>query len=114
MLTPFFVGSLIALLLVAFSFGRELYNNYQIDQEIARLEAQKSSLEAEHFSILSLKEQLGSEDYLEGEARLKFGLKREGEQVVVLPEQTAKPTEQKSAPVREERNFRLWIQYFFH
>ncbi|MFH0928049.1 MAG: septum formation initiator family protein [bacterium] len=76
----------IAAIFVSLNFGRELYNNYQVDLEINNLKEKAKSLEAEQLSLASWKEKLESQDFLEAEARMKMGLKKPGENVVIIPE----------------------------
>lgn len=107
----------VAAAFVTMSFGRELYNNYQVDQEISRLKEKTAALQAEKFSILSLKEQFSSQDFLEGEARIKMGLKKPGETAMIIPETQEEEVVTSgfanSLEPKEESNFRKWWNYFF-
>ncbi len=65
--------------------------NLKIDKKRAKLNQQLESLRAEYRVLLEKKEQLqaqasqvGSEDYLEKEARERFNLKKPGEEVVTI------------------------------
>lgn len=52
-----------------------------VDQEAKKVE----ELEAEQARLLEIKERVGSDSFIEKEARDKLGLAREGESIVVLP-----------------------------
>ena len=76
----------LAVLVGLFGLGlaRETLRSRQIDKEIAELEAEAESLRAKNFEITHLTASLDDEEFLEREARLKLGLKKVGEEVVVL------------------------------
>lgn len=107
----------VAALMASAGFAREMYNNYQVDREIKRLEERAKALEAERISILALKERLASQDFLEGEARLKFGLKKPGETAIIIPESRPGSAEELKRDLDDaqgsESNARQWFNYFF-
>lgn len=70
--------------LIGAGFAREIARSHQIDREIAALHEEAERLRTRNFEIASLTRSLGDEDFLEREARLKLGLRKEGERVVVL------------------------------
>lgn len=112
------VLNVVLLFFVVVSFGREYVRNYEIDKEIKNLEAEAQKLESENENILSLVNRLQTADYLEEEARLKLGLKKPGEQVVVIPEpeMDAAAGQEIVLAANEEKepsNPRLWWNYFF-
>jgi len=87
------VVNLLVLFFLFFTFGREFVNNYSIQQEIANLEAEKSSLEAQNLEISALMNSVQTETYIEHEARIKLGLSKPGEKVVVVPDTGETSTE---------------------
>lgn len=70
--------------LVGAGFAREIVRSRQIDREIAALREEAELLRSRNFEIATLTRSLNDEDFLEREARLKLGLRKEGERVVVL------------------------------
>jgi len=117
-LRTFLIINLIVLFLVVLSFGREFVRNYEIDKEIKGLEERAAMLESENQQILQLAERLKTDDYLEEEGRMRLGLKKPGENVVVVsePEDLTVPIQAPSEPSKEDRkisNPRLWLEYFF-
>lgn len=79
------VAALAALALLAGAgFVRELVRSRQIDREIRALHEEAERLRARNFEVARLQSSIGSSEFLEREARLKLGLRKDGEQVVVL------------------------------
>lgn len=107
---------------LVFSFGREFVRDYSIRQEIAALEAEKASLEAENSDITSFMASIQTETYIEREARIKLGLAKPGEQVVVLPssgeanqgqDESGSVVEITMADLSSIANPSKWWYYFF-
>ncbi|MBT5808167.1 septum formation initiator family protein [Candidatus Uhrbacteria bacterium] len=69
---------------LSLSLGREVVRNKTIASEIAVLEAQAGQLITENLAISELQSALQSESFIEREARLKLGMKKPGEGVVVI------------------------------
>jgi len=82
----FLVLNLIFLGFLLFSFGREFARNWEIQQEIKTLETKAENLQIQHSEIESLMTAAGTETFVEREARLKLGLSKSGENVVIIEE----------------------------
>ncbi|MEK7105681.1 MAG: septum formation initiator family protein [Patescibacteria group bacterium] len=92
-LRVFLIINLVILFFLVFSFGREYMKNASIEREIANLQADKEALETQNVELLSLGQTIQTQFFLEKEGRLKYGLRKPGEQlVVVTDEQTNTPT----------------------
>jgi len=114
------VINLIIIFLLGLSFGKEFVRNQQINKEITELEQQAEQLEVRNLEILKLKGDLQSESYIEKEARLRLGLRKPGESVVVIPDENGvDPVLSDINRVRQEMdssetgNPTLWWRYFF-
>jgi len=79
-----FIGILILFCLFSFNFFKEYNRNRQLNNEIKKLEATAKELEAKNLSILNLAEYLDTEQYLESEARTKFGMQKAGEKAIMV------------------------------
>lgn len=129
---------LINLVLVVFlgmSLGREYMRSRDIQTQIDELTAQAEALQAHNLELTELATAFQTESYLEREARLKLGLKKPGETVVIVQEEQgravsendqekANPSEEPSSDPRaaltEEQDALLalanpwkWWYYFF-
>lgn len=78
------IANLVIFSLLVFSFGREFARNYIIQQEIAELTAEKATMEAENSELTTFMSSVQTETYIEQEARIKLGLSKPGESVVIL------------------------------
>lgn len=83
------VINLVVIALLSVSLGREMIRSQAIDAQIADLQAQADTLAARNIEISELKTALQTESYIEREARLKLGMKKPGESVVVIQEDMA-------------------------
>lgn len=74
-------------LFVTFSVAiiRELVNSHNVRQQVARLEQEVTSEEQRQQQLQDLIDYLGSPTFQEQEARLKLGLKKSDERVIVVP-----------------------------
>lgn len=83
----FYIVNFVLIILVGVSFGREVVHSRDISIRIATLKKQQQELQAEHLAITDLKDAVQTETFVEGEARLKLGLKKPGENLVILKDQ---------------------------
>lgn len=77
----------INLLLVSFlgwTLGREYLQNREIRNEIAELQTQADALAARNIQLGELQTAVQTQSFIEREARLKLGMKKPGEAVVVI------------------------------
>lgn len=79
-----FCAVLVILIFVSVSLFREIMRNRTIDKEIRKIEEEAERLETRNLEILELVKELEDMDFLEKEARLKLGLQKPGEKVVVI------------------------------
>lgn len=110
----FLVLTLIILVYVAITLGRQTYRKYQTEKEVSSLEEQISQIERDNLKLSELLGYFQKESFKEKEARAKLNFKKPGEKVIILA-----PSEE--APVKEEElqeeekisNPRKWWGYFF-
>ena len=80
----FLIITLSVFALISISLIKEFYRSYQINKEIENLQNEILALEGENQEIADFVEYLKTDAYFEQQARLKFGLKSDGEKVIVL------------------------------
>jgi cell division protein FtsB len=122
--------NLVIIVLLSLSLGREVVRNYEIQSEIYQLQAQAESLAVKNSEISELYTAIQTESYIEREARLKLGMKKPGESVVVVQdagqERVVSETEEgqvlesggilfiEDVPREEVANVYKWWYYFFN
>ena len=74
----------VLILLVVFTFGREMIRSHDIDQQILSLKKQSIALQTQNTAISELHDAVQTESFIEREARLKLGLKKPGETFVIV------------------------------
>ena len=107
-------------------FVRVTYKKYQMTKEIGELKVEIEKLQQKNQDLVALIESSNDQAFLEEEARRRFNLKREGEEVVILlkpetiennqsSEQNLGSSGTKLNPEteKEESNLSKWWRYFF-
>lgn len=80
------IVSFLVMVFLGFSLSREVVRSRAIGAEIAQLQAQADDLAAQNIDLSELRTAMQTESYIEREARLKLGMKKSGETVVVVQE----------------------------
>ncbi len=83
------VVNLFVVVFLGMSLGREVVRSTSITSEISSLQEEADSLVARNIKISELKTAMQTESYIEREARLKLGLKKPGEKVVVIQDEAS-------------------------
>lgn len=108
-------GLAIFAILAGVAFIRETIRTQQIDNEIDTMRKEAEHLRIRNFEISKLESSLSSGEFLEREARMKLGLQKEGEQVVVVQKEV-RPASNVIEPDSAERmdwsNTKKWWTYF--
>ena len=120
-----FLTSKIALLvgcavvvLVIVATVREAQRRRSIQGEIRAIEDEIARIEQQRERLTDLVEHAGSPEFLEREARLRLGLQRPGETVLIVPDAaTSAGAVGEGSPEPVEAppsNLRKWWRYIFH
>lgn len=80
----FVLANIIVIALLGMAFGREIVRSRAIDADISNLQNRIDTLSSRNFELAQLQNALGTESFIEREARLKLGLKKPGESVIVI------------------------------
>lgn len=80
----FYILNILLIMIISVSLTREFIHSRDIRAQITQLQKQAESLEAKQLAITELKNIVETESYAEQEARLKLGLKKPGESLVIL------------------------------
>ncbi|MEK7558010.1 MAG: septum formation initiator family protein [Patescibacteria group bacterium] len=123
-----FLG-LIVIVLISFPLAKNISNRYKVNHEIKELEKEIANLENKNSNFKDLVSYLESNQFVEEQARLKLGLKKEGEDVVVIKNGLDNKIENnltatsssifnipgldKANLVNSISNLQKWLKYFF-
>lgn len=108
----FLLGAFVIAAILAVSFGRAFYKDYEIRQQIKALQTRVDELERKKLESLSLLGYVKSEAYVEDVARQQLGLKKPGERVIIVDAATStglRPTVEGEAVVP---SWKKWWWYF--
>ena len=113
--------------LIIASTARETYREWRVDQEIDGLRGQVEQLEGKRLSLVDTLARLNSDETLDREARIRLGMRKPGERVIILEgmeqgksmvwqdDLSGAPTSSARALERNNTsNPRKWMAYFFH
>lgn len=113
----FLLIGVVILILFSVSLSKEVIRRYEVNREIRELEKEVAELEKQNTELTQLEQFLNTERFQEQEARLKLGLAKPGEKVIVIPgvSEEKLPKEELSAPSNNEElsNPHKWWNYFF-
>jgi len=102
-----------------------IYKNYKkqskINQEIEDIESEISAIDQKNNELKEMIDYLNSDEFVLERARLNLNFKREGEEVVVIPDKNNKKNEEKTPysikpgtnQAKEDSNPIKWFKYFF-
>lgn len=112
-----FFGLIVVLLVVIFSLVRSLLGYLKLDDRFLLAENEVKKLEEENSSLGTTLYEEDKDFVMEKELRESLGFSREGEVVVVLPDDLVNKTieERKQEETREEQlpNWKKWWNLFF-
>ncbi len=112
----FFLLVLALLLVLGRAVARELSANLKLRRELAKLKAEVAELEGKSQTLAGQFEALQRPLAVEYEARLKYGLRRVGERVLIVPEDASTKEQEEGEEAKTGqrwlKNLRAWWKYF--
>lgn len=114
----FLLVLIIILIFITLNLSQNYSKNKEVNEEIASLRQEISDLEQENLQFQELINYFNSDAYIEEKARIDLGLKKQGEQVVVvtgdISEQIAQQTEGIAKTTNSNKsNPEKWWDHFF-
>lgn len=110
----FLFGAFLIALILAISFGRAFYKDYEIRQQIKTLQAQVDELERKRLESIDLLSYVKSDAYAEDVGRRELNLKKSNERVIMVD--TSQAATSSAVSVEEQRaapSWKKWWNYFF-
>ena len=113
----FLLGAICLVLLIIFNYGRAYYHNYQVRQEIIRLEDEVRRLQSKRLETLEILKYIQSPAFVEERARLELNLVKPGEKMALTTTTPFAGLNRQKPPamIEQERlaNPAKWWKYFF-
>ncbi len=117
----------VIVLLVSWSGVRVIEINYQLQQQLSRMEEQNKLRQLENANKNLENQYYQSNQYLELQARKQFGKAAPGETLLLVPKNVAlahtidlpqkdQQTQTAETPAKPfyQQNFEAWMRFFFH
>ncbi len=108
----------VLLILISIPLAKNVSKKHEIDSEVRALEEEIVSLQKKNLEMEKLINEHSTSDFVEGIARLNLGLKKEGEEVVVVKRSEnndiveVSNSEIEFVGEKEDSNPKKWLKYF--
>jgi len=114
----FLLGIFVFVVLIIFVFVRAYYRDYQVKQEINRLQDEVRQLGSKKSEILDLLKFAQSSDFVEQQARTQLNLVKPGEQATIITpssgsQNNTRQENEKMIKSDHVSNPLKWWKYFF-
>lgn len=113
----FILASVLIIIFLGTNLGREFYRKYQIQKEIDSLKGDINSLEKNNYKLSQLIDYCETDEYKEAQARERFNLGKEGENLIVMIEPNSNEVEieieKRINDSKKLPNYKKWWNYFF-
>lgn len=119
MLKRVLFANLVLFGILAYGFSGEYFRNRALEVEIERLESQAQTIESRNSELAELGKRFANPEAIEREARVKLGLRKPGESVIILQGETPAADERTTDDDSRSngaalKNPQKWWRYFFH
>ena len=110
----YFLGLGAFCLIIIMAVGRGYWQKREVDQDIVRLKSEINGIESSNKDLSQLLEYLKSDDFVVQEAKLKLGMQKPSEHLVVINDlNQGRPNLAASLPEAKLSNPQKWLRYFF-
>ncbi|MBI5622017.1 septum formation initiator family protein [Candidatus Falkowbacteria bacterium] len=107
------IGGTVLIFLIA-AFGRGFSQRYALEQQVKSLQTDINGLESKNQEFQQMIGYFDTENFTEAEARLKLGLKKPGEAVVVITQNGSGGASANGEMAEQLSNPAKWWYYFLH
>lgn len=113
----FLFASVIVAAMVMFSYGRTYYQDYQVRQEIKRLQEDASKLETKKIELLEALRYVQSSSFVEEKARTELNMAKVGEKTLIIQSTTNpaihdRQTNKTVLNLKSVSNYKKWWNLF--
>jgi len=110
----FVVFCLFLFIFLLFGLAKGTIRSYRVNAEVDQLQSEINRLDKQNQDFEQLVKYLNTDTFIEQEAKLKLGLKKANENLVIIPDSEI-PIKEKNAVTEENKsNPEKWWAYFFN
>lgn len=112
-----FVIAVILLCFLMFTVFKVLVQKHNVNNEVSRLKIELQDLEKEQGGLIQMLEYFQSDEFVKQEGKIKFGLRDQGENLVVISDKSTAKNEIKFIDNVDDlriSNWKKWLNYFFN
>ncbi len=110
----FLVFCLFIFLFILAGLAKGTVRNYKVDTEITLLQQEIDRFDSQNQDFEQLVEYLKTDTFIEQEAKLKLGLKKENENLVIIPDSEVGAGNEAPKTEQKRANWQKWVEYFFN
>lgn len=109
----FWAVAVLALGAIGYGLGKSIVRRLEIEHEVGVLQHDIDQLQSKNDELQRLINYFSTPEYKEREARLRLGLQKPGENVVIIPGLDAAGGAEAGTAAGDRPNWRRWFDYFF-
>jgi len=110
----FVVFCLFLFIILLFGLAKGIIKSNQVSAEAKQLQDDISRLDKQNQDFAQLEKYLNTDTFIEQEAKLKLGLKKENENLVIIPDSEISVKDTKVGNEQTKSNPAKWWAYFFN
>lgn len=110
----FVVFCLFLFIFILFGLAKGMLRSHKVSAEVSQLETEINRLEKQNQDFDQLVKYLNTDTFIEQEAKLKLGLKKANENLVIIPDSEIPDKEDIVVNLENKSNPEKWWAYFFN
>ena len=111
----FVVFCLFLFIFILFGLAKGTLKSHKVSAEVDQLQAEINRLETQNQDFEQLVKYLNTDTFIEQEAKLKLGLKKANENLVIIPDSEIPGSfDAKKTEAAATSNLEKWLAYFFN
>jgi cell division protein FtsB len=110
----FVIFCLFVFLFILFGLAKGTIRSHKVSAEVVQLQTEINRLENQNQDFEQLVKYLNTDTFIEQEAKLKLGLKKENENLIIIPDSEIPTKGDIAANVKDKSNPEKWWAYFFN
>jgi cell division protein FtsB len=110
----FVIICLFVFIFILFGLVKGALRSHNVSAEVVQLQTEINRLKNQNQDFEQLVKYLNTDTFIEQEAKLKLGLKKENENLIIIPDSEIPTKGDIAANVKDKSNLEKWWAYFFN